>query len=87
MPKTTRSAPGWPDQKGPRPDPVALIPGNSGIGKYLDLALLLPLSAFIGYLMGYGLDALFHTIWIRYVFLALGVVAGFVQTYRVLNED
>ncbi len=60
---------------------------NSDLGKYTNLALLLPISAFIGYLMGYGLDALFHTLWIRYVFLALGVIAGFIETFRTLNSD
>ncbi len=60
---------------------------SSDVGKYMNLALLLPISAFVGYLIGYGLDALFHTLWIRYVFLALGVVAGFVETFRVLNQD
>jgi ATP synthase protein I len=60
---------------------------NSDLAKYMNLALLLPISAFVGYMIGYGLDALFHTVWIRYVFLALGVVAGFVETFRVLNED
>ena len=58
-----------------------------GIGKYLNLALLLPISTFVGYLMGYGLDRLFHTTWIRYVFLALGSVAGFVELIRELNKD
>lgn len=61
--------------------------GNSDLGKYINLALLLPISAFVGYLMGYGLDALFHTTWIRYVFLVLGVIAGFIETFRELNQD
>jgi ATP synthase protein I len=60
---------------------------SSDLGKYMNLALLLPISAFVGYLIGYGIDALFHTLWIRYVFLVLGVVAGFVETFRVLNDD
>jgi F0F1-type ATP synthase assembly protein I len=63
-------------------------PGNqSDLGKYMNLALLLPISAFVGYLMGYGLDALFHTVWIRYVFLVIGILAGFVETFRVLTQD
>jgi F0F1-type ATP synthase assembly protein I len=65
-----------------------MIPKMSpDVGKYMNLALLLPICAFVGYLLGYGLDALFHTLWIRYVFLVLGVVAGFVETFRVLNAD
>ena len=58
-----------------------------GVGKYLNLALLLPISTFIGFLMGYGLDRLFHTTWIRFVFLALGSVAGFIELIRELNKD
>jgi ATP synthase protein I len=58
-----------------------------GIGKYLNLALLLPISTFVGFLMGYGLDKLFHTTWIRFVFLALGSVAGFIELIRELNKD
>jgi F0F1-type ATP synthase assembly protein I len=58
-----------------------------GIGKYLNLALLLPISTFIGFLMGYGLDMLFHTTWVRYVFLLLGSVAGFIELIRELNKE
>ena len=60
---------------------------SGDLGKYLNLALLLPISAFVGYLLGYGLDALFHTGWLRYVFLVLGVVAGFAEAFRVLTRD
>jgi F0F1-type ATP synthase assembly protein I len=58
-----------------------------GIGKYTSLALLLPLSTLIGYAMGYGLDWLLHTTWIRYVFLVLGTVSGFVSLIRELDKD
>ena len=57
------------------------------IGKYTSLALLLPLSTFIGYGMGYGIDLLFHTGWIRYVFLVLGTISGFVSLIRELDKD
>ena len=53
----------------------------------MGMALLLPISALVGFGLGYGLDALFHLKWIRYVFLVLGVIAGFVETYRTLTED
>jgi F0F1-type ATP synthase assembly protein I len=62
-------------------------PDTRAIGKYINLALLLPISTFVGFLMGYGLDALFHTTWIRYVFLVLGAIAGFVEAIRVLTKD
>lgn len=57
------------------------------IGRYINLALLLPISTLVGFLLGYGLDALFHTVWIRYVFLGLGAVAGFVEAIRMLTKD
>ena len=57
------------------------------IGKYASLALLLPVSTGVGYAMGYGLDALFHTTWIRYVFLVLGTVSGFISLIRELDKD
>jgi F0F1-type ATP synthase assembly protein I len=59
---------------------------SSSVGKYLNLALLLPIATFVGYAMGYGLDALFHTTWLRFVFLGLGTAAGFVELIRELNQ-
>jgi F0F1-type ATP synthase assembly protein I len=56
-----------------------------GVGDYLNLALVLPISTLVGFLLGYGLDMLFHTLWVRYVFLVLGVVAGFMEAFRVLT--
>jgi F0F1-type ATP synthase assembly protein I len=62
-------------------------PGDSrGVGKYINLALLLPSGIAIGYLMGYGLDLLFHTLWLRYVFLVLGTIGGFLELLRELDR-
>ena len=62
-------------------------PGDSkGLGQALSMAMVLPIATLIGYGMGYGIDALFHTVWIRYVFLALGTVAGFISLIRESNE-
>jgi F0F1-type ATP synthase assembly protein I len=58
---------------------------NSELGKYLSLGMLLPISTMVGFGMGYGLDMLFHTTWIRYVFLGLGTVAGFIELIRELE--
>jgi hypothetical protein len=60
---------------------------SRGIGKYINLALLLPIATFVGFAMGYGLDVLFHTGFLRYVFLALGTVAGFIELIRELNQS
>jgi F0F1-type ATP synthase assembly protein I len=55
--------------------------------EYSSLALVLPVSTFVGYLIGYWLDGRFGTQWIRIVFLILGTVAGFVQLIRQIMRD
>ncbi len=60
---------------------------SRGIGKYTSLALLLPLSTLIGYAMGYGLDRLFHLTFLRWIFLGLGTISGFIELIRELDKD
>jgi F0F1-type ATP synthase assembly protein I len=68
--------------------PASMGKSSSGdIGKYTSLALLLPISTLIGFAMGYGLDKLFHTGWLRIVFLVLGTVSGFISLLRELDKD
>jgi F0F1-type ATP synthase assembly protein I len=55
--------------------------------EYSGLALLLPVSTFVGYAMGYYLDKAFGTHWLQIVFLILGSVAGFVQLIRTIMRD
>lgn len=57
------------------------------IGKYLNAGLLLPIATAVGFGIGYGLDKLFHTGWLRFVFLVLGSIAGFIELVRELNKD
>jgi F0F1-type ATP synthase assembly protein I len=57
------------------------------VGRYLSLAMLLPASTFVGYAIGYGLDRLFSTHFLRIVFLVIGVVSGFVQLIRDLGRE
>jgi F0F1-type ATP synthase assembly protein I len=54
--------------------------------RYSGLAVLLPASTFIGYGIGYGLDHIFGTTFLRIVFLALGTVGGFVQLIREITK-
>jgi F0F1-type ATP synthase assembly protein I len=54
---------------------------NNGM-QYAGLAFLLPVSALVGYLMGYGLDKFFHTHFLQWVFLGVGVVAGMIEAVR-----
>ncbi len=50
--------------------------------QYAGIAFLLPISALIGYLMGYGLDKVCHTNFLQWVFLGLGVAAGMLEAIR-----
>lgn len=60
---------------------------DSSFGKYLNLGLMIPIATFVGFMLGYGMDKLFHTEWIRFVMLILGTVAGFIELVRDLNKD
>jgi F0F1-type ATP synthase assembly protein I len=57
------------------------------MARYAPAIGLMPASIFAGYLIGYGLDYLFSTSFLRFVFMILGVVAGIVQLIRMLNRD
>ena len=60
---------------------------DRSFGKYVSLGLLVPIATFVGFLLGYGFDKLFHTGWLRYVFLILGTAAGFIDLIRELSKD
>jgi hypothetical protein len=60
---------------------------NRGIGKYMSMALLLPISTGIGFAMGYGLYLVFHTTFLRWVFVVLGTISGFISLLRELEDD
>ena len=61
--------------------------GLSNAARYAVLGVTLPASTFAGYAIGYGLDSLFGTKFLRIVFLILGTVAGFIQFVRQLNRE
>lgn len=60
-------------------------PGS--IGKYLGMALMLPISTGVGYALGYGLDSLLHTTWLRWLLMGLGTVAGIMDLIYELDKD
>jgi F0F1-type ATP synthase assembly protein I len=65
-------------------------PGKTPAARYAEytgLALLLPASTFVGYLIGYWLDRAFGTTWLRILFLILGSVGGFVTLIRQIMRD
>ncbi len=68
------------------------MPKNGGnlyqqFGKYYGMAFLLPVSMLVGYGIGYGLDRLFHTGFLRVVFLLIGVASGMIELVRELSKD
>ena len=56
------------------------------VGKYLELAMLLPIATFVGGAMGWGLDKLFGTHFLYIVFGVLGSIAGMIQLIRDLSK-
>jgi F0F1-type ATP synthase assembly protein I len=62
-------------------------PPAAAFAEYSVLALLLPVSTFVGYLIGYWLDRLFHTHFLYIVLLILGTVGGFVELIRQVMRD
>jgi F0F1-type ATP synthase assembly protein I len=58
---------------------------KKNLGKYLELALLLPISTMVGVAMGYGLDKLFGTHFLYLIFMVLGTAAGIIQLIRELS--
>ena len=55
--------------------------------EYSALALVLPVSTFVGYAIGYWLDGKFGTTWLSILLLILGSVGGFIQLIRQILRD
>lgn len=52
--------------------------------KMMQVAVLLPSSAFVGWLIGAGLDKLFHQSWITLVGIIFGGISGIVYVVRLV---
>lgn len=57
------------------------------VGEYSNLAFILPVSIFVGYGIGYGLDKLFGTNYWYIVWLLIGIVAGMRDLIRKVMGD
>ena len=57
------------------------------IGDYASIGVMLPACTVTGYFIGLGLDHLFGTHFFYIVFLLLGIVAGFVELYRIVSRN
>ena len=55
--------------------------------EYTGLAMLLPVSTFVGYAIGYLLDKAFGTSFLYLVFLILGLISGLAQLIRQVQKD
>jgi ATP synthase protein I len=57
------------------------------LGKYYGMIFILPAAVLVGFGIGYGLDKVFHTTFLKIVFLFLGVAAGVIDLFRELSKD
>jgi F0F1-type ATP synthase assembly protein I len=57
------------------------------LGKYYGMIFVLPAAVLVGFGIGYALDKLFHTGFLKIVFLLLGVAAGMIDLFRELSKD
>lgn len=55
--------------------------------RFMPLALLLPVSIFVGYGIGFGLDRLLGTNFLYLVFLLLGIASGMVTLVREVTRE
>lgn len=56
-------------------------------GKYYSVAFLVPAAVMVGFAIGYLLDKLFGTSFLKIVFLFLGLASGMIELIRELNKD
>lgn len=57
------------------------------VGRYSQLALMLPAGIVVGWLLGSALDRWLHTSWISIVGLFLGIGAGMTELIRTVLRD
>ena len=51
--------------------------------KFIQIILVLPSAAFIGWAAGFGLDRAFHKTWIAMAGIVVGIIAGLVSAIRM----
>ena len=57
------------------------------VGRYSQLALMLPTGIVVGWLLGSALDRWLHTSWVSIVGLFLGIAAGMTELIRTVLRD
>ncbi len=56
------------------------------VSRYLEIGFLFPASTVAGLLVGYGLDRLFGTHFLYWVFMLVGIAGAFVQLVRLTSR-
>ena len=74
--------PGPPDQRDSEKRSFLLL-----VARYSGLALALPASTFVGWVIGMLLDRWLHTTWLYLVGLIVGIIAGFVELIRAVTSS
>lgn len=57
------------------------------VGRVVGLTTVVPVSGFVGYVMGFYLDKWFGTHFLYIVFLLLGIASGIMQLIRDLTRE
>jgi len=57
------------------------------ISRYLEIGMLFPASTVAGLLVGYGLDRLFHTHFLFWVFMLVGIAGAFLRLIRLASRE
>jgi len=72
------------DSPNPQPPPKrsALTQGIAGAERIMEIAFIMPAALVVGWLLGAGLDRLFHQHWIYIAGICFGFVAGFIEVLR-----
>jgi F0F1-type ATP synthase assembly protein I len=57
------------------------------VGRYSQLAFVLPAALVVGWLIGAALDKWLHTTWLYLAGILLGIAAGFIELIRTVSRD
>ena len=56
------------------------------VSRYIEIGMMFPASTVAGLLVGYGLDRLFGTHFLYWVFMLVGIAGAFVQLIRLTSR-
>jgi F0F1-type ATP synthase assembly protein I len=76
-----------PTMEPPKPESPRKKSTWAQIGQYASLGVALPATTVTGYFIGVLLDHWLGTNFLHIVFLIVGIVAGFIEIYRVVSRN